>query len=75
MALIDELKEKAIDLGRAGVATSKQLAEIGKLNLVNLNEENAIKKAYTEIGRLYYAERGAAPEAAYVALCEKITAC
>ena len=34
----------------------------------------AIRKAYTEIGRLYYAERGMAPDAAYQALCEKITA-
>ena len=53
MAFFDELKDKAMDLGRAGVAKSRQLAEIAKL---------------------YYAERGMAPEAAYVALCEKITA-
>lgn len=63
-----------MDLGRAGVAKSRQLAEIAKLNLANSAEEDAIKKAYIEIGKLYYAERGMAPEAAYVALCEKITA-
>lgn len=74
MAFFDELKDKALDLGRAGVAKSRQLAEIAKLNLANSAEEDAIKKAYIEIGKLYYAERGMAPEAAYVALCEKITA-
>ena len=74
MAFFDELKDKAMDLGRAGVAKSRQLAEIAKLNLANSAEEDAIKKAYIEIGKLYYAERGMAPEAAYVALCEKITA-
>ena len=74
MAFFDELKERAADLGRAGVAKSKQVAEITKLSLNNAGEEDTIKKAYTEIGRLYYAERGMAPEAAYVALCEKITA-
>ena len=74
MAFFDDLKERAADLGRAGVAKSKQLAEITKLSLNNAGEEDTIKKAYTEIGRLYYAERGMAPEAAYVALCEKITA-
>ena len=63
-----------MDLGRAGVAKSKQLAEITKLSLNNASEEDAIKKAYVEIGKLYYAERGMAPEAAYVALCERITA-
>ena len=74
MAFFDELKERAVDLGRAGVAKSKQLAEITKLSLNNASEEDAIKKAYIEIGKLYYAERGMAPETAYVALCEKITA-
>ena len=74
MAFLDELKDRAMDLGRAGVAKSKQLAEITKLSLSNAGEEDAIRKAYVEIGKLYYAERGMAPEAAYTALCEKITA-
>ena len=74
MAFLDELKDRAMDLGRAGVAKSKQLAEITRLSLNNASEEDAIKKAYMEIGKLYYAERGMAPEAAYTALCEKITA-
>ena len=37
-------------------------------------EEDAIKKAYLELGKLYYAEKGATPDAAYAASCEKITA-
>ena len=74
MAFFDELKDKAIDLGRAGLAKSKEIAEIAKLNLANTAEEDSIKKAYIEIGKLYYAERGMAPEAAYIAQCEKITA-
>ena len=74
MAFFDELKDRAMDLGRAGVAKSKQLAEITKLTLTNVSEEDNIKKAYGEIGRLYYAERGMAPEPAYAHLCEKITA-
>ena len=73
MAFLDELKDRAIDLGRAGVAKSKQLAEITRLSLSNAGEEDTIKKAYLEIGKLYYAERGMAAEPAYVALCDKIT--
>ena len=73
MAFFDELKDRALDLGRAGVAKSKQLAEITKLSLNNASEEDAIRKAYIEIGKLYYAERGMAAEPAYVALCERIT--
>lgn len=79
MALFDfdleALKDKARDLAQTGVSKSKQLGEIAKLNLANVSEEDTIKKAYIEIGKLYYAERGMAPDAAYAALCEKITAC
>lgn len=76
MAIIDfdNLMDKAKDLAQTGVNKSKQLAEIGKLNWANVVEEDSIKKAYIEIGKLYYAERGMAPEPAYLALCEKITA-
>lgn len=55
------------------VETAKQLAEIAKLKANNISEEDEIKKAYLSLGKLYYAERGMAPEAAYSALCEKIT--
>ena len=42
--------------------------------MANMSEEDAIKKAYLEIGKLYYAEQGAAPDGAYAAACERITA-
>lgn len=71
---LDTLKDKAADLAQAGVAQSKRLAEIAKLKMANLSEEDAIKKAYLEIGRLYYAEHAAAPDGAYADACERITA-
>ena len=74
MGFFDNLKSKATDLAQAGVAQSKRLAEIAKLKTANMGEEDTIKKAYLEIGKLYYAERGFAPEGAYAAACEKITA-
>ena len=74
MGFFDNFKEKATDLAQAGVAQSKRLAEIAKLKTSNMAEEDSIKKAYVEIGKLYYAEKGMAPEGAYAAACEKITA-
>ena len=71
---LDTLKDRAVDLAQAGVAQSKRLAEIARLKMANLSEEDAIKKAYLEIGKLYYAEKGAAPDGAYAAACERITA-
>ena len=74
MALFDDLKVKAVELTQVGMAKSKQLAEIARLSLASTGEEDNIRTAYIEIGKLYYAERGMAPEAAYTSLCEKITA-
>lgn len=74
MGFFDNFKEKATGLAQASVAQSKRLAEIAKLKTANMGEEDSIKKAYIELGKLYYAEKGAAPEAAYAASCEKITA-
>lgn len=74
MGFFDTLKVRATDLAQAGVAQSKRLAEIAKLKTANMGEEDTIKKAYIELGKLYYAEKGAAPEGAYAAACEKITA-
>ena len=68
------LKDKATDLAQTGAAESKRLAEIAKLKSANLSEENAIKKAYVEIGKLYYEMMGAAPGEDFAAACEKITA-
>ncbi len=64
---------KAKDLADAGTAKAKELSEIGKLKVQNSTEQEAIRKAYSELGKLYYAERGSAPEAAYADLCQRIT--
>ena len=74
MGFFDNMKDRAVDLAQAGVAQSKRLAEIAKLKTANLGEEDTIKKAYIELGKLYYAEKGAAPDVAYVAACERIDA-
>ena len=65
---------KTKELFDAGMAKTKELTEIGRLKVDNASEQEAIKKAYLEIGKLYFAERGMNPEAPYSALCEKIAA-
>lgn len=80
----EDLMDKARELAQTGVAKAKEitdtavdkgkeLSEIGKLKVQNASEQEAIKKAYVEIGKLYFAERGAAPEAPYAALCQQIS--
>jgi len=70
----ENIMGRVTDLAQAGAAKAKELAEIAKLKVNNATEEDTIRKAYIEIGKLYYAERGMAPEAPYAALCEKINA-
>lgn len=65
---------KTRELFDVGVSKTKELTEIGRLKVDNATEQEAIKKAYLEIGKLYFAERGMDPEAPYSALCEKIAA-
>ena len=74
MAFFEDLKGKATDLVQSGVAKSMQLAEIAKLKTANMGDEDPIKKAYIELGKLYYAENGAVAGGAYAAACERITA-
>lgn len=64
---------KAKELADTGAAKAKELAEVGKLKVSNSTEQEAIRKAYSELGKLYYAERGSAPEAAYADACQRIT--
>lgn len=82
---LENLSEKLSELAQTGVAKTKELfdagrtktkelTEIGRLKVDNASEQEAIKKAYLEIGKLYFAERGMDPEAPYSALCEKIAA-
>lgn len=74
MDFINDLQERATDLAQSVVATSKRLAEIAKLKASNMAEEDTLRKAYVELGKLYYAEHGTTPDGAYAAACEKITA-
>jgi hypothetical protein len=69
----NELGQKVAGVAHSGLDRSKRLAEIAKLRASNHAEESAMKRAYMEIGKLYYAERGDAPEGAYVALCSRIS--
>ena len=64
---------KARELADTGAAKAKEISEIGKLKVQNSTEQEAIRKAYSELGKLYYAERGSAPEAAYAEQCQRIT--
>lgn len=65
----DDLKKKAAELAQTGATKSRQLAAIAKLKAANLGEEDAIRKAYIELGKQYFAMYGQHPEDEFVAAC------
>lgn len=73
MAFFDDLVSKATELAQTGANKGKQVAELAKLNLNNASEEDAIKKAYQEIGKIYYELNGTDPAPEYAVACEKVT--
>ena len=68
----ENLKNKAVDLAQTSMAKAKELTEIGKLKMQNASEQENIRRAYQEIGKLYYAQHGQEPEDALAELCRKI---
>lgn len=69
---LSDLKKRAAELAQTGANKSRQLAAIAKLKAVNLSEEDAIRKAYLELGKQYFAMYGEHPEDEFVAACNII---
>lgn len=72
---LTQIKDKASDLAQTGIAKSSQVAEIAKLQINNVNQEDVIKKAFFEMGKRYYEQNRETPEPAYLAACQKVDGC
>lgn len=71
----DTLYGMASDAAQAAARKTKQLAEIAKANLSIYAEEDKIKKAQLELGKLYYRDYVLGEdqdEAEYLPWCQKI---
>ena len=51
---ISSLRDKASEAAQAAAKKTKKLAEIAKANVSIYGEEDKIKKAEAELGKLYY---------------------
>ncbi len=68
----DAITARISSLAQSGMAKAKDLAEIAKLKVNNATEQDAIRKAYIEIGKLYFAQHADDPDPAFAALCAQI---
>ena len=48
----EDIMDRVSDLAQAGAAKAREIAEIMKLKVNNAAEEDTIRKAYIEIGKL-----------------------
>ncbi len=71
----DAIMSKVSEVAQSGVAKAKDLTEIAKLKVNNAAEQDSIRKAHIELGKLYVALHGADPEPEFAALCAKIAEC
>ena len=72
---IDSIREKATEAAQAAARKTKKLAEIAKANVSVYAEEDKIKKAEAELGKLYYRDYVVGEEmdtAEYLPWCQKI---
>ena len=73
---LNSIKEFAVEGAQIAASKTKQLASITKANMDIRVEQDAIKKAQTEIGKLYYKDfivSELPDEAEYTPLCDQIS--
>ena len=72
---IDSIREKAAEAAQSAAKKTKKLAEIAKANVSIYSEEDKIKKAQQELGKLYYRDYVVGEdmdEAEYLPWCQQI---
>ncbi len=72
---VDTIREKAAEAAQAAAKKTKKLAEIAKANVSIYSEEDKIKKAQQELGKLYYRDYVVGEEmdeAEYMPWCQQI---
>ncbi|MBE6933256.1 MAG: hypothetical protein E7464_07755 [Ruminococcaceae bacterium] len=73
---IDAIKGYATNAAQTAVKKTKMLASVAKANIAILAEEEKIKKAQLELGKIYYKDfilDEEPDQAEYLPLCDKIT--
>lgn len=73
---IETLKGTAAEAVQSAAQSAKTMARIAKCKMLILSEQDKIKKAYQELGRVYYKDYATdeePDEAEYKPWCEKIS--
>lgn len=72
MDFFEKLGDTISDKSRKAADKAKELSEIATLKGQIFKQEEAMKKCYTELGRIYYEQYGDTPEAPFEDVCRSI---
>ena len=76
---LDDLRGKATEMVQTGVDKATEMMQTGvtiaKLKTDNMAEEDAMRRAYLAIGKMYFELYGDAPDPAFAVECDRIRAC
>ena len=70
---ISKAADTTKDLADKATDKAKDVSRIAKLSLEINSEKDVIRKAYSEIGRLYYETHKDDPESIFIQLCDEVT--
>lgn len=73
LSSLNTLADKTKEVAGAAADKAKDTAAVAKLNLEIASQRDRIKKAYTEIGKLYYETYKDEPNTFFVQLCTEVT--
>ena len=65
--------DRAKDIAVKTADATKGVARIAKLNVEISSEKETLKKAYAELGRLYYENHHSEPDCFFAQICDEIT--
>lgn len=76
---LDDLRGKATEMVQTGVDKAAEVMQAGvaiaKLKTDNMAEEDAMRRAYLAIGKMYFDLYGESPDPAFSVECDRIRAC
>ena len=64
--------EKAKDLAAVAAEKAREVSRVAKLNMDISAKRDVMKKAYGELGKLYFESHGTAPEEPFAQVCQEI---
>lgn len=68
----EHIAAKSVEIARSAADKAKLVARMSKLNADVITEKDALRRAYFELGKLYYKKYREAPDSDFAEQCSRI---